>query len=91
MAKKRVFAGFFTNSIGILVSRILGLFRDLLTASVLGAGVWSDIFFIAFKLPNLFRRLFGEGAFTQAFLPGFTQAKKKAIFATTVLIKFTIF
>lgn len=91
MAKKRVFAGFFTNSIGILVSRILGLFRDLLTASVLGAGVWSDIFFIAFKLPNLFRRLFGEGAFTQAFLPGFTQAKKKAIFATTVLIKFTVF
>ncbi|WP_311337493.1 murein biosynthesis integral membrane protein MurJ [Campylobacter ureolyticus] len=91
MAKKRVFAGFFTNSIGILVSRILGLFRDLLTASVLGAGVWSDIFFIAFKLPNLFRRLFGEGAFTQAFLPGFAQAKKKAIFATTVLIKFTVF
>lgn len=91
MAKKRVFAGFFTNSIGILVSRILGLFRDLLTASVLGAGVWSDIFFIAFKLPNLFRRLFGEGAFTQAFLPGFTQAKKKAIFTTTVLIKFTVF
>ncbi|MCZ6155436.1 murein biosynthesis integral membrane protein MurJ [Campylobacter ureolyticus] len=91
MAKKRVFAGFFTNSIGIFVSRILGLFRDLLTASVLGAGVWSDIFFIAFKLPNLFRRLFGEGAFTQAFLPGFAQAKKKAIFATTVLIKFTVF
>lgn len=91
MAKKRVLSGFFTNSFGILTSRVLGLLRDLLTAGVLGAGIWSDIFFIAFKLPNLFRRLFGEGAFIQAFLPGFTQAKKKAIFASSVLIKFSIF
>ena len=64
--------GFFTNSAGTLVSRVLGFVRDLLTASVLGAGIYSDLFFVAFKLPNLFRRLFGEGAFTQAFLPSFT-------------------
>lgn len=91
MTKKRVFAGFFTNSAGILTSRILGLFRDLLTAGILGAGVWSDIFFIAFKLPNLFRRLFGEGAFTQAFLPGFVRARRKATFVASVLIRFFLF
>lgn len=86
-----MFKGFFTNSFGILVSRILGLVRDLMTASVLGAGIWSDIFFVAFKLPNLFRRLFGEGSFTQAFMPSFAHAKKKGIFAASVLLKFTIF
>ena len=83
--------GFFTNSAGTLVSRVLGFARDLLTASVLGAGIYSDLFFVAFKLPNLFRRLFGEGAFTQAFLPSFTAARKKGIFAAAVLIKFSIF
>ena len=86
-----MFKGFFTNSFGIWVSRILGLVRDLMTASVLGAGIWSDIFFVAFKLPNLFRRLFGEGSFTQAFMPSFAHAKKKGIFAASVLLKFTIF
>ena len=86
-----MFKGFFTNSVGILVSRILGFVRDLMTASALGAGIWSDIFFVAFKLPNLFRRLFGEGSFTQAFMPSFTHAKKKGIFAASVLMKFTIF
>ncbi len=47
----------FTNSSGILVSRILGFIRDLLTASILGANIYSDIFFVAFKVPNLFRRI----------------------------------
>lgn len=86
-----IIKNFFTNSVGILTSRILGLIRDLMTAAMLGAGVWSDIFFIAFKLPNLFRRLFGEGSFTQAFLPGFVKSRQKGIFAAEVLIKFTIF
>ncbi|WP_442867991.1 murein biosynthesis integral membrane protein MurJ [Campylobacter sp. VBCF_06 NA8] len=86
-----MFRGFFTNSVGTLASRILGFVRDLLTASILGAGVYSDIFFVAFKLPNLFRRLFGEGAFTQAFLPNFTASKKKGIFAASVLIRFFLF
>lgn len=79
---------FFTNSSGILFSRILGFIRDLLTASVLGASIWSDIFFVAFKLPNLFRRLFGEGAFAKAFLPNFTKAKQKGLFTAEILIKF---
>lgn len=82
---------FFTNSVGILFSRIFGLIRDLLTASVLGAGVYSDIFFIAFKLPNLFRRLFAEGAFSQAFMPGFVKSNKKGLFLAEIFVKFLVF
>jgi len=51
-----MFKAIFTNSFGILFSRILGFIRDLLTASALGANIYSDIFFIAFKLPNLFSK-----------------------------------
>jgi putative peptidoglycan lipid II flippase len=52
-----------------LVSRLAGFVRDILTASVLGAGPVADAFFIALKLPNFFRRLFAEGAFGVAFVP----------------------
>ena len=69
------------NFLGIFNSRILGFIRDLLSASVLGANIYSDIFFVAFKLPNLFRRIFAEGAFTQSFLPAFAKAKYKPSFA----------
>ncbi len=82
---------FFTNSIGILVSRIFGFVRDLLTASILGANIYSDIFFVAFKLPNLFRRIFAEGAFTQSFIPNFAKAKRKSLFAYRIFIKFLLF
>jgi len=83
-----VLRSFLTNSGGILFSRILGFFRDILTASVLGANIYSDIFFVAFKLPNLFRRIFAEGAFTQAFLPAFTNTSHKGSFAVAILIRF---
>lgn len=52
-----------------LASRILGIIRDILVARVFGAGMATDAFFVAFKLPNLLRRLFAEGAFSQAFVP----------------------
>ena len=52
-----------------LVSRITGFARDMILANFLGAGAVSDAFFVAFKLPNLFRSLFAEGAFTTAFVP----------------------
>lgn len=78
----------FTNSFGILFSRILGFIRDILIASYLGANTYSDIFFIAFKLPNLFRRIFAEGAFTQVFLPAFTKSRKKSIFAIHIFFIF---
>lgn len=83
-----MFRAIFTNSFGILFSRILGFIRDLLTASILGANLYSDIFFIAFKLPNLFRRIFAEGAFTQSFLPAFTRSKHKAVFSVHIFALF---
>lgn len=82
---------FYTNSSGILVSRIFGFLRDLFMAGTLGASVYSDIFFIAFKLPNLFRRIFSEGSFTQSFLPSFVAAKRKAAFSVFIFLIFLIF
>src|SRR4051812_28567995 len=52
-----------------LLSRILGFVRDFVIARIFGAGVATDAFFVAFRLPNLMRRLFAEGAFSQAFVP----------------------
>ncbi len=54
-----------------MASRVLGFVRDVLIASSLGAGMVADAFFVALRLPNLFRRLFGEGAFAAAFVPQF--------------------
>ncbi|WP_321393352.1 murein biosynthesis integral membrane protein MurJ [Emcibacter sp.] len=54
------------------LSRILGFVRDILMASILGAGMVADCFVVAFKLPNFFRRLFAEGAFSAAFVPIFS-------------------
>ena len=64
-----------TGTIGglTLMSRILGLVRDSLFARMVGAGFASDAFLVAFRLPNMFRALFAEGAFTSAFLPMFNQ------------------
>jgi putative peptidoglycan lipid II flippase len=83
-----MFKAIFTNSFGILISRILGFLRDLLTASALGANIYSDIFFIAFKLPNLFRRIFAEGAFTQVFIPAFAHSKHKSVFVANIFLIF---
>ncbi|MCC7091391.1 MAG: murein biosynthesis integral membrane protein MurJ [Nitrosomonas sp.] len=51
------------------ISRILGFVRDILIARIFGAGIATDAFFVAFRIPNLLRRLFAEGAFSQAFVP----------------------
>jgi len=56
-----------------LLSRIFGFVRDILIANVLGAGLIADAFVVAFRLPNLFRRLFAEGAFAAAFVPIFSR------------------
>lgn len=84
-----------------LVSRMLGLVRDVLIARYLGAGPVSDAFFTAFKLPNVFRRMFAEGAFNAAFIPlyakrieqdgedvadGFASEAAAALVATVALI-----
>ncbi len=83
-----MFASIFTNSTGILASRILGFVRDMLQASILGANLYTDIFIVAFKLPNLFRRIFAEGAFTQSFLPAFTHSRHKGLFSAAILLRF---
>ena len=78
----------FTNSIGILISRILGFIRDLFMAAIIGANIYSDIFFVAFKLPNLFRRIFAEGAFTQVFIPYFAKTNQKIRFSSAIFLSF---
>jgi len=60
-----------------LISRVLGFVRDLVIARVFGAGLATDAFFVAFKLPNLLRRLFAEGAFSQAFVPILAEYKNR--------------
>jgi putative peptidoglycan lipid II flippase len=58
-----------------LLSRITGLVRENLTATIFGASALTDAFFVAFRLPNLLRRMFAEGAFSQAFVPMLAQAR----------------
>jgi len=81
----------FTNSFGILLSRIVGFLRDVMLASALGASYWSDIFFLANRLPNLFRNIFAEGAFTQAFMPSFVASSNKGVFSTAIFLRFSLF
>ncbi len=58
-----------------LISRVLGYFRDILIAFFLGTTIYADAFFVAFRLPNTFRRLFAEGTFNAAFIPSYAQEK----------------
>ena len=67
--------GFYT-----IISRILGYLRDVLIAIFLGTSFLADAFFVAFRIPNTFRRLFAEGTFNAAFVPSYTEelAKKNS-------------
>ena len=64
--------GFFT-----IISRLLGYLRDILIAIFLGTGILADVFFVAFRIPNTFRRLFSEGSFNAAFVPSYTSEISK--------------
>ena len=66
----------FVVGVMTLISRVLGLLRDIIFASYFGASGGTDAFFVAFKIPNFMRRLFAEGAFSQAFVPVFTEYKE---------------
>ena len=70
---------FITISGFTFISKILGFFRDILIAASIGAGLIADVFFVAFKFPNFFRRLFAEGAFNAGFIPLFSSILKKAV------------
>ena len=62
-----------TIGIGTLLSRILGFLRDMVIANFFGAGMAADAFFVAFRIPNLWRRLVGEGSLTISFIPVYTE------------------
>ena len=67
----------FVVSMGTMLSRVLGLVRDVVLANLLGAAPNADAFFVAFKIPNFLRRLFAEGAFAQAFVPVLTETREQ--------------
>ena len=69
----RLLSGFFTVGVWTMASRVLGFVRDILIAAFLGAGPVAEAFFVAFRLPNMFRRFFAEGAFNMAFVPLFAK------------------
>ncbi|HBO12831.1 MAG TPA: murein biosynthesis integral membrane protein MurJ, partial [Halieaceae bacterium] len=60
-----------------MLSRILGLVRDIVLAAFIGANANADAFFVAFKIPNFLRRLFAEGAFSQAFVPVLSEYRER--------------
>ena len=73
MKSIRLIAGAMTVGVWTLMSRVLGFLRDILIAAWLGTGPVAEAFFIAFTLPNMFRRFFAEGAFNMAFVPLFSK------------------
>ena len=75
--------GFYT-----IISRLLGYLRDVLIAIFLGTSFLADAFFVAFRIPNTFRRLFAEGTFNAAFVPSYTEALVKKLKVPVDLIKF---
>ncbi|WP_057830636.1 murein biosynthesis integral membrane protein MurJ [Colwellia sp. TT2012] len=76
MSKKLIKSGLIV-SVMTLISRVLGLIRDVVIANVMGTGVMADVFIFANKIPNFFRRLFAEGAFAQAFVPVLSEYRVK--------------
>ncbi|OEA16539.1 murein biosynthesis integral membrane protein MurJ [Vibrio parahaemolyticus] len=72
MSKRLLKSGMIVSAM-TLISRVLGLARDVVVANLMGAGASADVFFFANKIPNFLRRLFAEGAFSQAFVPVLTE------------------
>ncbi|WP_342752038.1 murein biosynthesis integral membrane protein MurJ [Vibrio sp. DW001] len=72
MSKRLLKSGLIVSAM-TLISRVLGLVRDVVVANLIGAGASADVFFFANKIPNFLRRLFAEGAFSQAFVPVLTE------------------
>ena len=83
-----------TFSFFTIISRLLGYLRDILIAVFLGAGPLADTFFVAFRIPNTFRRLFSEGSFNAAFVPSYTSVlnnkRKSQKFANNIFTLLTI-
>lgn len=101
MSKNRMIAGVFTVGVWTLLSRVMGFVRDALILSYLGTGPAYQAFVVAFRLPNMFRRFFAEGAFNLAFVPMFSKrleaddqpnafANEAFSGLATILIAFTV-
>ncbi len=73
--KKLIFKSAAVMGSATFISRILGFIRDMVIARFLGASMYADAFFVAFRIPNFLRRLFGEGSLTASFIPVFTKYK----------------
>ena len=86
MESKSLFSAFRQISGLTAVSRMLGFIRDVAFAHFLGAGAATDAFLVAFKLPNLFRRLTAEGALTNAFLPSYSLARQRKSNHTAIIL-----
>ena len=78
---RRFIGGAWITGLGTLASRVLGLMRDIATAALLGLGASGimDALVVAVRIPNLFRRLFGEGALTASFLPAFAAERERSV------------
>jgi putative peptidoglycan lipid II flippase len=74
---KNFLRNFFNTSIGTLISKISGYIRDVFIAKYLGSGYYTDIFFMAFKIPNFFRKITAEGAMNSAFVPIFSSGLRQ--------------
>jgi len=77
MSKRKIIQSTAVVSFFTLISRMTGLLRDVAIAHAFGTRLVADAFFVAFRIPNLFRRLFAEGALTVSFVPNFTESLKK--------------
>ncbi|AFI83168.1 murein biosynthesis integral membrane protein MurJ [Methylophaga nitratireducenticrescens] len=75
--KEKLLKSTLVVSLMTFLSRILGFVRDIVIARFLGAGMGADVFFVAFKIPNFLRRLFAEGAFSQAFIPVLAEYRER--------------
>ncbi|WP_457568213.1 murein biosynthesis integral membrane protein MurJ [Desulfurobacterium sp.] len=82
---KSIGKSFLIVALSIFSSRIFGLLRDVVIATTFGAGRTTDVFFVAFRIPNMLRRIFAEGAFSSAFTPAFA---KKLQISKTEAVKF---
>ena len=78
-------------SSNILLSRITGMFRDVLFANFLGASALSDAFMFAFRLPNLFRRILAEGAINSVFIPMYLDHNTKSKSETEIFLPISSF
>ena len=76
MSRPRLLKGIMTVGFWTLLSRVLGMAREVLLYMLIGAGPVLDAFVVAFRLPNMFRRFFAEGAFNAAFVPLFSNTGK---------------